>query len=486
MAVELVFDGSERYVSAVEYNEFRDVLASAMGVRNAGDGRLVDVTVQALANNYWQGSGIHTPVQWLVWRAGITRATARRVITIAARAAELPTTLGLLRRGLLTLDQAHAVARYTPAEYEESVCNLAQCAAVHQIIAATRTYNFDIEKTGPKPESKRGVSFGSDDDGTWWARIRLAADEGAVVEAALSKVRDDLHDLERSQAKKLAESEGRSTTGTDKELGVADVGWADAMLGMANSILHNGAGGAGTSARAGVHLHLERPAAGCGDNWVAELHGGARVPDWLRRQMTCDADIDITWNQGTTPFAYSRKHRTPPGRLRREIERRDRYMCRVPGCGLSRWLQAHHIIHWEDGGDTITENLATLCPRHHRMHHKGLLGITGNPDLPGGDPDGLKFTNQHGIPIEATGQPKPPRPDDFPAYEPYSSPTGERLQKWWVNFNRTDPPAADPATPDPSGFNPPGYSPPGSDRHQADHPEPGRAEQDLLNRQPAA
>ncbi|MGB3409798.1 MAG: DUF222 domain-containing protein [Microthrixaceae bacterium] len=492
MVVELVFDGSERYVSAGEYNEFRDVLASVMGVRNAADGRLVDVTVEALANDYWQGSGIHTPVQWLVWRAGVTRATARRVITIAARAAELPTTLGLLRRGLLTLDQAHAVARYTPAEYEESVCNLAQCASVNQIIAATRTYNFDIENTGPKRPSKRGVSFGSDDDGTWWAQIRLAADEGAVVEAALGKVRDELHDLEREHAKKLAETEGRPTTGTDTELGVGDVGWADAVVGMANSILNRGANGAGTGARTGVHLHLELPEPGCRDSWIAELHGGARVPDWLRRQMTCDADIDITWTKDTTPFSYSRKHRTPPGRLRREIERRDRYQCRVPGCGTSRWLQAHHIIHWEDGCSTITENLAMMCPRHHRMHHHGLLGIAGNPDLPDSDPDGLKFTNQHGIPIEATGQPKPPQPDNFPAYQPYQSPTGERLQKRWVHFNKTDPPAADPAKADPPGSGPHQTSEPPGSRHH--HPDPRETdgqtsdhpEHDRLKRQPAA
>ncbi|MGB6059418.1 MAG: hypothetical protein WBF71_14265 [Microthrixaceae bacterium] len=119
-----------------------------------------------------------------------------------------------------------------------------------------------------------------------------------------------------------------------------------------------------------------------------------------------------------------------------------------------------------------------LCPRHHRMHHKGLLGITGNPDLPDGHPDGLRFTNQHGIPIEATGQPKPPRPDDFPAYEPYTSPTGERLQKRWVHFNKTD---AEAPKPGPRDADRPRFDP-----AMPDLREPDQARQDRPNRQPAA
>jgi len=66
--------------------------------------------------------------------------------------------------------------------------------------------------------------------------------------------------------------------------------------------------------------------------------------------------------------------------IRRYIVRRDRH-CRLPGC-TSRFVDVHHVIHREDGGTHTVENLACLCPRHHRMHHKGLIGITGNADVP--------------------------------------------------------------------------------------------------------
>ncbi|MCB1256694.1 MAG: DUF222 domain-containing protein [Microthrixaceae bacterium] len=446
MISELVFDSSYGDHPGSALSDFEDDLAAAAGVRNAADGRLVTLTVKALSDDLWQGSGIHSPVQWLMWQTGVARVTARRVVTIAARASELPVTLGLLAQGRLSLDQAHAIARFTPAEYEESVSNLALNATVNQITSATRLYDFDIEKPKggrPSGRSEHGMSFGFDDDGTWWARIRLAADEGAVVETALNKVRDALHDDARETAKKIARLEGRPDTGTDKELGVEAVSWTDAFTGMANSILNTGASGAVRAPRTGVHLHLEAPIHGEGA-WVGELHGGTRLPDWLRRQLSCDANITTIWEREGVPLSTCRGHRTPPERLRRLIEHRDRYTCRAPGCDSTRWLQAHHIIHWEDDGPTTTDNLVCLCPRHHRMHHQGLLGISGNPDIPIGDPGGLEFTNEYGRVIPPVGTPRPPRPGEFPTVGPYSHPTGEHLRRSQVYFNKSGPSAAPP------------------------------------------
>ncbi|HXJ66316.1 MAG TPA: HNH endonuclease signature motif containing protein, partial [Actinomycetota bacterium] len=37
----------------------------------------------------------------------------------------------------------------------------------------------------------------------------------------------------------------------------------------------------------------------------------------------------------------------------------------------SGWCEAHHVVHWADGGDTKLHNLVLLCRRHHRMLHDG-------------------------------------------------------------------------------------------------------------------
>ena len=33
------------------------------------------------------------------------------------------------------------------------------------------------------------------------------------------------------------------------------------------------------------------------------------------------------------------------------------------------WCQAHHMVHWEDGGPTDERNLALACSFHHRAIH---------------------------------------------------------------------------------------------------------------------
>jgi hypothetical protein len=64
-----------------------------------------------------------------------------------------------------------------------------------------------------------------------------------------------------------------------------------------------------------------------------------------------------------------RKTRTIPPALRRALDARDRG-CRFPACGL-RFTDAHHIVHWADGGETTLGNTLLLCRAHHRRVHEG-------------------------------------------------------------------------------------------------------------------
>jgi hypothetical protein len=56
------------------------------------------------------------------------------------------------------------------------------------------------------------------------------------------------------------------------------------------------------------------------------------------------------------------------------LQRRDRG-CRFPGCTCTRFVDAHHIHHWADGGETKMNNLMLLCRRHHRLVHEEGYGI---------------------------------------------------------------------------------------------------------------
>jgi hypothetical protein len=63
-----------------------------------------------------------------------------------------------------------------------------------------------------------------------------------------------------------------------------------------------------------------------------------------RRYLTCDATCEVWFERARQVIGSGRATRTVNRRLRRALEHRDR-SCVVPGCGATRGLHAHHIVH---------------------------------------------------------------------------------------------------------------------------------------------
>src|SRR5207302_8475613 len=87
------------------------------------------------------------------------------------------------------------------------------------------------------------------------------------------------------------------------------------------------------------------------------LANGARVPFEAARRLACDARIqEIVETAGGEAIGIGRASRQVPGWLLRMLRERDGG-CSFPGCGRMRWLHAHHVVHWADGGRTGAGNL---------------------------------------------------------------------------------------------------------------------------------
>jgi hypothetical protein len=55
--------------------------------------------------------------------------------------------------------------------------------------------------------------------------------------------------------------------------------------------------------------------------------------------------------------------------------------CVFPGCDRPlAWCEAHHLVHWLDGGPTDLDNLVLLCRAHHRAVHEGGWRLVRGPD----------------------------------------------------------------------------------------------------------
>ena len=130
-------------------------------------------------------------------------------------------------------------------------------------------------------------------------------------------------------------------------------------------------------------------------------------PDWGideedARQIACDADItEFIQDAEGNLLNYERRRRIVPARLLRALKLRDRSRCRFPGCPHQRYVEAHHVQHWIDGGETCLENLVLLCSAHHRLLHHGTFHVTVE------DSD-VVFVSRDGEVIEPALQPQFP------------------------------------------------------------------------------
>jgi hypothetical protein len=103
---------------------------------------------------------------------------------------------------------------------------------------------------------------------------------------------------------------------------------------------------------------------------LPEIDGTPVGPETIRR-ITCDAGIiPIVLGTQGEPLDVGRKTRTIPSALRRALEQRDGG-CTWAGCTAPMsWCDAHHIIHWANGGVTSLNNTQLLCRPHHTATHQ--------------------------------------------------------------------------------------------------------------------
>lgn len=376
-------------------------LADVAGILNAQHARLVEIVARALETGEWSGSGIHSPTQWLAWRTGLSPHRAQEIVRMASKRAEFPVITGAFDRGELAIDQVSVVMR-APSWADSKLLDYAKAATVQQLRRTIRSEYFEgdpAETEHAQPVDRDRLSTGHTESGRWSISGELDIDRGSIVDAALAEAKSALF-----------------------ERGDTDATWADAFV----EVCERSLGAVASRSRRDRYrtwIHLE---AVTGD---ATLTAGWRIPDAIRDHIMCDGVIQPVWEREGVPFNAGRTQYIVPDRLRRIVERRDRG-CRVPGCTNDRFVEAHHIVPWLKGGTTATPNLLNLCPKHHRTHHQGKLGIAGNADAE----HGVAFTDWMARVIGPNGQPvlptcRPPAPESR-----YEHPAGERLQPRWVGL----------------------------------------------------
>jgi hypothetical protein len=295
---------------------------------------------------------------WLNWHCGVSFPAGREHVRVARALEALPRTTDAFAAGRLSYSKVRAITRVATPATEQTLLDWAQHATAAQldrIVAGRQT----VERNAAQElTAARHVTASYHDDGSVVGSFRLDPEEGAAWFAALTRGKD----LLRSAAESELEGKGAPA-------GVPRVTNADALVLMVETMLAADRTAAiSRHERTLVMVHVSEDLA------AGHLHDGpALCADSLRR-VTCDAPICAVLHRGKEVLDLGRTTREPSRAQRRALMARDGG-CRFPGCAESRYVEAHHVRHWTDGGPTDLDNLVLLCWRHHHAVHEGGYAI---------------------------------------------------------------------------------------------------------------
>ncbi len=350
--------------------------------------------------------------RWLTWRIGLAPSAAREKVRVARALADLPLMSEAMKRGELSYSKVRALTRVARPETEKELVELGRAgtaAHIERVVRAWRRVDRSVEAADDElRDASSHVTTHIDENGMFVIRGRLAPEAGEVLMKALKGASEKLY---------AEHQEDRPPAGKVR---------ADALTLVAESALNGGLDPGSSGDRYQVVVHVseeelrnsgetlatdcascasaEAPAPGVSAETSAPRGawlGDSNVPVSAEtaRRIACDAGkVRMTHRSGQV-LSVGRKTRTIPPPIRRALEFRDQG-CRFPGC-TSKHCDAHHIVHWADGGETKLSNLVLLCRRHHRLLHEGSFSVRMSEE------GAVQFLHPRGRPLERCPAPPP-------------------------------------------------------------------------------
>lgn len=338
-------------------DELANEIYTLSGHLNAANHRWLMLIAEFDRRKGWNCGSTQSCAHWLNWKCGLAIGAAREKVRVAHALANLPKISAAMERGNLSYSKVREITRVATAATEDYLLSIAEHGTAQHVEKLVRAYRRcqDAEELSREARQQEGrkVSIRYDDDGSVVLFCRLPAEVGAKVLKAIELAQADV------------------PAGTSKEIIPFAARRADALALVAESFLAHGLMSARGTDTHQIVVHVAEETlrdrkAGC-----CEIEHGPAIAAETARRFSCDASVvKLVENADGEPLNVGRKTRTISTPLRRLLTARDKG-CRFPGCANSRWIDAHHIKHWINGGETKPSNLVSLCHFHHRAVHEG-------------------------------------------------------------------------------------------------------------------
>jgi hypothetical protein len=340
----------------------------------------------------WADDGT-TFAAWLAWRCSLLPRQAREHEHIALRLRDLPLIHAAFARGELSYAKVSALVRVADPENEARLLELAEVLTASQLERSIAAYRQLTPEEATEQQQQEFLSYHWTENGSLSLRGRLAAEEGVLLLRALESGKTALREG-RPQA---PAADGTSSEALQLEEGVSN---AEALIAVADLALAKADSDRTGGERYQIVVHVDARTLAENADGRCELADGRSLAAETARRLSCDASLlDLHEHDGEV-LSLGRKRRTVSPALRRALATRDRG-CRFPGCERTRFVDAHHVQHWSQGGSTNLDNLVSLCRGHHRLvHERGYsvkLGVDGE----------VQFANQYGIALPSVPRSPP-------------------------------------------------------------------------------
>jgi len=322
----------------------------------AAESRLLALIREFDDKEYWAEQGLCSCAHWLNFKCGVGMNAAREKVRVAHALGKLPKISAGFAKGALSYSKVRALTRIADESNEDYLLMIATHGTAHHVEklvskyrAAKRLQDAEIAN---EQYNNREVTHYYDHDGCLVIKVRLPAEQGALIVKALEMAMDT----------KFAETDKDA----DDERPPIGARRADALADIAETYMNNKESAGSTADRYQVIVHVNAE-----EGADAHIEDGPEITAVTSRRIACDSSIVvIKEDENGEPLSIGRRSRTIPPAMRRALRVRDKG-CRFPGCTNTRFVDGHHIEHWADGGETSLKNLVMLCRHHHHLVHEG-------------------------------------------------------------------------------------------------------------------
>jgi hypothetical protein len=361
-----------------------EAIAETAAILDAGTHRFLSQVRAFDEAGGWARAGALSCAHWLSWRVGLDLGAAREKVRVARKLAALPNIDRALSEGSISYSKVRAMTRVATASNEADLLTMARTTTGAQLERICRLARQVESLAGKDPreveDDQRHVVSRRTDDGMVSIKIRLHPDEAARVMKALEVASGGGNLADGAVA--IAESvlvAGGAPCAAGRHASASAALRASAAPDDRREVVDLRSDGSepcrevserAVSGRETVRSPVEVVVHISAETLLGETELGDGLSAEVARRLLCDAGlVPMLEDERGKTIDVGRKTRSIPAALWRALRSRDRG-CRFPGCTNTRFVDAHHLVHWIDGGETSLDNTLLVCRRHHRHLHE--------------------------------------------------------------------------------------------------------------------